>query len=252
VATEVLEPADPSVIRDVSPHDVMYQTDPVYYFRHGDSALHCIRTALTAVERRGVERILDLPSGHGRVLRTLRAAFPDARITACDISTDAVDFCAGTFGAVPVYSNADPGRIELEGDFDLIWCGSLLTHVDAQLWDGFLDLFESRLAPEGVLVFTTHGRRIAHLLRVGAKEFPGLGPQRSERMLELFDRSGFGYQERMDGTGYGISLASPSWVCARLETKPSWRVVLYQEMGWSHTQDVVACYRKPVDRVLKR
>ena len=60
-----------------------------------------------------VKRILDLPCGHGRVLRYLSAAFPEAEITACDIMREGVDFCASTFGAIPVYSQDDPQQIPL-------------------------------------------------------------------------------------------------------------------------------------------
>ena len=80
-------------------------------------------------------RILDFPCGHGRVLRYLRAEFPQAEITACDLLRDGVDFCAANFGAIPVYSDPDPSRIGLPRDaFDLIWVGSLFTHFDAARW----------------------------------------------------------------------------------------------------------------------
>ena len=96
------------------------------------------------------ERILDLPSGHGRALRYLQAEYPEADLTACDIIRGAVEFCAETFGATPVYGKEDPADIEL-GTYDLIWCGSLVTHVDAPRWDDFLDLFENALEPGGLL-----------------------------------------------------------------------------------------------------
>src|SRR5437870_5495298 len=83
------------------------------------------RAALTAAGKTDVRRILDLPCGHGRVLRVLKAAFPGAALTACDIDRDGVDFCASRFGAEPVYSVEDPGRIPVRGPFDLIWVGSL-------------------------------------------------------------------------------------------------------------------------------
>lgn len=65
-------------------------------------------------------RILDLPSGAGRVLRALRAGFPDASIVACDLMRDGVDFCAREFGAIPVYAAADVGSGTGPDRFDLI------------------------------------------------------------------------------------------------------------------------------------
>ena len=96
-----------------------------------------------------------MPCGHGRVLRTLRAAYPQAEIVACDIDTDGVDFCAKTFDAIPVYSKENPEEIDLRRKFDLIWVGSLFTHIRDERWPEFLSFFSRVLAPGCVLIFTT-------------------------------------------------------------------------------------------------
>src|SRR5204863_8296827 len=74
---------------------------PDAYFATSQWALQPIRLALLAARRDRVGRILDLPCGYGRVMRAIRAEFPEAHITACDIDPHAVDFCAETFGATP-------------------------------------------------------------------------------------------------------------------------------------------------------
>jgi SAM-dependent methyltransferase len=111
------------VASDISPNDHMFAGDESHYFGVGQSALDGIRCSLYAaqVPTDNVKRILDLPCGHGRILRYLRAAFPEAEIVACDLLRDAVDYCARSFGAIPVYSHEDPRKIPLpEGAFDLI------------------------------------------------------------------------------------------------------------------------------------
>jgi len=87
--------------------------DREYYFRCGRSAVECIQNALAiaAIPQPRIKRILDLPCGHGRVLRYLRAAFPEAEIAACDLLRDGVDFCSSTFGATAVYSSDEPDAI---------------------------------------------------------------------------------------------------------------------------------------------
>src|SRR5262245_60754125 len=110
------------VCRTISPNDDMLAGDQDNYFRVGRSALDCISLSLQAAGKPAsdVRYILDLPCGHGRVLRYLRAAFPGAEITACDLLRDGVDFCAATLGAIPVYSHDEPARIPLAEDgFDL-------------------------------------------------------------------------------------------------------------------------------------
>src|SRR6185369_2876695 len=116
------------MIEEISPHDPMFTANSAgHYFDVSRSALSCIKLALLAADKTQVQRILDLPCGYGRVLRRLKAAFPQAVLTACDRDQDAVDFCALTFGATPVYSYDDHDSLIRSGTFDLIWCGSLLT-----------------------------------------------------------------------------------------------------------------------------
>src|SRR4051794_39102608 len=144
------------LIREISPNERVFVHSQAY-FEQALSAVEIIDALIDAEPR----RILDLPSGHGRVMRALRARFPTAEIVACDVLESGVQFCAETFDAVPVHAPTDPRELELEGQFDLIWCGSLLTHLRAQRWTHFMDLFQRHIAKDGTLVATTHGRRVA-------------------------------------------------------------------------------------------
>ena len=74
------------------------------------------------------------------------------------------------FGATPVYSTPDLGAIPLDQSYDLIWCGSLLTHVHADQWRGLLRLFADHLDDHGVVIFTTHGRPNVDRLRIKRNE----------------------------------------------------------------------------------
>jgi SAM-dependent methyltransferase len=235
----------------VHPNDPNYLAHPEHYFTTGPSAIRLIGLAQEAAEvLRPLQRILDLPCGYGRILRALRESFPDADLTACDISKEAVDFCAEAFGAEPVYSSEDPAAIKVEGQFDLIWCGSLLTHLEAARWDGFLDFFETRLARRGLLIFTTHGRDFASALRAG-RTF-GIPAESVEGLLADYDREGFGYRDyptslrdamNWESRGYGFSVAAPAWVCARITARPGLRLVSYLERGFKDSQDAIACLK---------
>jgi SAM-dependent methyltransferase len=252
------------VVRDLAPDDDMHAAsagaaNPNIYFEIGRKALvECIGPALDLTSRKHFKRILDMPCGYGRVLRWLRAAFPESEIVGCDIQRKGVEFCAEAFGATPVHSSEDPREIELPGEFDLIWCGSLLTHLDADRWDEFLDLFESALSEGGIFVFTTHGRHAAFRLRTGVHDPTGwLGTERAAGLLEDYDATGFGYREyeswNLDFEGqtetYGWSLSAPDWVTKKITERPGWRLVSFRERGWTDFQDVVACLRDPIDRL---
>ncbi|MGH2978809.1 MAG: class I SAM-dependent methyltransferase [Solirubrobacterales bacterium] len=241
----------------ISPRDHMFNTDPnpVNYHALGWTALDCIRLALLLAQKETVSSILDLPSGHGRVSRILRAEYPDARLTACDIDRDGVDFCARAFDAKPVYGHERPQEIELGDMFDLIWCGSLLTHMDGPRWEEFLELFESALMPGGVLLFSASGRCIAPRLR--DPEFAQLyldSDEGREAILRSYADTGFGYadyqlpddfRESLSlPRNFGISLAAPSWVCSLIEQRTGLQLLAYLEGRWG-AQDVIACVGVP-------
>src|SRR5215831_17887353 len=88
-----------SVSTDISTADSMFEGDRNHYFSVGRSALRCIERAAETAGEDGFHSILDFGSGFGRVLRVLRAAYPDAEVAACDLSREALDFCASAFGA---------------------------------------------------------------------------------------------------------------------------------------------------------
>jgi SAM-dependent methyltransferase len=242
------------VIRRISPEDWFFsEPHPERYFNAGHAALHSIESALNTLPPThpspSFRRVLDFACGYGRVLRYLRAAFPEAEITACDIDAAAVDFCAATFDAKPAYSREEPREVEIEGVFDLIWCGSLLTHLDSDRWPRFLELFSSLLVENGLLIFTTHGRRVADVIR--RSDPPGkrhqLEPEQVQELLAAYEQDGFGYQDYRHAQNYGFSLSSPSWVAHTIASSPDLRLVALTELGWMMFQDTVSCIKRRID-----
>jgi SAM-dependent methyltransferase len=231
------------VIAETSPKDQMFKSDPKSYFFWGAQGLETIKRFMSLLAISTVSTVLDFPSGYGRVLRFLRAAYPDAEITACDIDRDGVDFCAKTFNAQPVYSTVDMATVPILQAYDLIWCGSLLTHIHAAQWRELLELFSAHLSDSGALIFTTHGRPNAERLRAKRNVFDklGLSDWAIATILSDYERCGFGYQNYSAQEGYGVSLSSPSWVCSQVIQTSGLRLVAYQEGGWGGIQDAVAC-----------
>lgn len=210
-----------------------------HYFDVGESALRAVRLAQRLAGARDFTSILDMPCGHGRVARWLRAAYPAAQLTACDVLQDGVDFCATEFGARSVYSNMKPDAGMFDDTYDLIFVGSLLTHVDADRWDHFIDLWWTLLRPGGLLVVTTHGDWVAERMRGG--NLYGYPPLSIERLLRTYEHARFGFLEESPASiHYGITLSKPDWVLRRLLRCDGGRVVLYSERLWDRHQDVAA------------
>jgi SAM-dependent methyltransferase len=215
----------------VDPRDAMHAGDPIHYLSVGLSAIRACRAAGVTQAR----RILDLPCGHGRVLRALAAAFPAAELTVCDLDRHGVDFCARQFGARPVYSSEDLDALELPGGFDLIWCGSLATHLDEGATKMLLAKLCGALAPEGTLVITTHGEFVAERIARRDETYQ-LDENGIERLLAGYRASGFGYADYPWSPGYGVSVAAPE----RMGELAPLPLIHVSERGWDRHQDVLA------------
>jgi len=161
---------------DISRRDTMYRGDLEHYWRVGLSAVECLEEALNRVPGLVVTDVLDLPCGYGRVLRFLGHRFPAATIHACDLDRRAVDYCVQTFGARGAYSRPDLDGFAVDDRYDLAWCGSLVTHLDAPRIAG-LDKLRSR--------------------RIRAR-------------LSQYAAGGYAFTPYPAHDGYGISVTSPA------------------------------------------
>jgi CBS domain-containing protein/SAM-dependent methyltransferase len=208
------------------------------YLIAGAEALVCIRRAMDEAGFGDPRTILDLPSGHGRVMRFLRCAFPDAALTACDVNQGGVDFCAETFGARPVYSDRDLANVQLDETFDLIWCGALFMHLDRRPWVQLLSFLVEHLAPGGLLVFAAMGELSAQELRT----LEMLDDQ-IEEIMASYEETGFGYQPYRSHPAWGISISSPEFVRHEADQLGGVELVSFSRRGLER-QDVYA-YRRP-------
>lgn len=239
----------PKVCSKIHINDMMYEGHPTAYFLSGYSALSCIRKALEMAGEKSVLSVLDFGCGHGRVLRALAANFPEAKLTAVDSNKGEVDFCAKEFGANPVYSNYAFSNLAFDRKFDLIWVGSVFTHLSSERWPKLLTLLRSLLAESGSLLFSTHGRDTERRLRDRHAFLTfNLEPERIGKILEEYYANGFGYCDYRRYPGYGFSLSSSEWVTLRVNAV-GLEPILNQETSWDDFQDVWAAEKKSNERV---
>ena len=224
----------------VHPGDLMYEGDGFHYLSVGLYANRCIREALRSAGKTfPVGSILDFPSGYGQVLRFLRTAFPGSNITAAEIDERALDFCRRSFDVTPFLSKQSFRGLRLARQFDLIWCGSLLTHIDEQGACDLLRLFREHLSRGGVCIVTTHGRRsIEWLLR--REVTYGLSDDAQQKVIQEFRSKGYGYADYTRQSCYGISIVSHERMRQLAADVGGWEETLFREHGWDNHQDVYA------------
>jgi SAM-dependent methyltransferase len=232
----------------LSPNDTMKNE---WYLEVGRSAVDVILAACLSSRISRVQRVLDLPCGHGRVLRHLVQLFPEAQFDACDLDADGVKYCAETFGARPILSRPDLSEVDFGAQYDLIWVGSLFTHVSQKFAQRWLAHLARYLAPDGIVVATLHGRWSEH---VHAK-YPYIAAGRWKTILDGYRRDGYGYcdyaKEEVPGFlggAYGVSLVSPRVSIGMIEQIPGVRIYSYGERAWADHQDVVVFGKPAFDK----
>ncbi len=175
-------PADPRL--GISPGDQMlaflhdlYEGDAEQarcaYYRSGASIaalmLEVVRWRFG--EARRARALLDFASGFGRVTRFLLDEVPPQAITVADVLPAAMTFQRQTFGVRAALSCVDPEQLDLPGPFDAILVTSLFSHLPERRFAAWLAALLDRLAPGGVLAFSTHD-----LLLLPAEQRPAAGP----------------------------------------------------------------------------
>ena len=226
----------------ISPRDGMYKGDGNHYFRVGLSAIDCINAAIAAAGNDDPEKILDLPCGHGRVLRFLVRRFPDAVLMACDLDTDGVDFCADVFGVRGAYSNPDLSALALPTQFDLIWCGSLITHLDKPRIVALLKFMARHLGPAGLMVFTAAGDRVVEWMLSGEFDY-GIAKSSIPVVTARYRDTGYAYTDYPYLPDYGISLTAPAWIRKSIAQVRGLQEVYFAAHGWDNHQDVYGFVR---------
>lgn len=232
----------------IHPDDGMYIGDAGHYFSVGLSAMRCLTAVMDA--RRdpiAIRRALDMPSGFGRELRFFVHFLPRATFTACDIIREGVEFCAAEFGAEAEYSLYDIGALSFEQPFDIIWCGSLITHLSDHNISALLRLFAKSLTPGGVAVLTTAGDHSFDRLKTEPALY-GLSPNDIDLLRASYADSGFGFrpyprhdepvETSLMEDDYGITLTSPEWLRRRVAEVGGLREIYFGHRGWDDHLDV--------------
>ena len=134
----------------------------------------------------------------------------------------------------------------VEDRYDLIWVGSVFTHLPESDATLLLEALSKALKPLGVLIFTTGGR-------LGVVNLGGYLANRDDNkfsnynmtddaiktMLLTWKSANFGYADYHNRAGYGGALIKPEWVHAQM-TRDNLVQIFFQEMGWDTHQDVYA------------
>lgn len=235
-----------SVSTRLSPSETMIGPN---YMWVGESAVEAIVMAVGASHLTSVDTVLDLPSGHGRVLRHLVKLFPKAQFDVCDLDTEGVNFCAAEFGATIVPAQSDLTKTIFPRRYDLIWIGSLFTHLPQDMTMQWLSFLSHHLTESGIIVASFHGRWSMRMQEL----MPYTDDGRWTEVCRGYGNGGYGFVDYEPGLGhdfvpgtYGVSAVRPFRLIQMIEHVIGTRIFHFQERGWGDNHDVLAFGKPPV------
>jgi len=126
--------------------------------RHFDAYRQVVDGALGGFD--GLGTVLDFASGWGRLTRVLEQRLEPRQIFVGDIYHDAIAWQEKTFGVTGVYSAPDPDGFEHAGGHDLVFVGSMFSHLPDGLFQRWLAKLHGFLGTRGVLAFSVHDQAI--------------------------------------------------------------------------------------------
>jgi hypothetical protein len=162
-----------------------------------------------------------------------------ADITVSEINDEALSFCRRVFSVKSARSTLDLTNISLQESYDLIWCGSLITHINETAIKNLLKFFYDHLSDKGVCIFTTLGMTPAKWIRTKSNTY-NLYVDLQEDLLSQFDNNGFGYVDYQHQTGYGLSLVTYDYMSNLVQNVGNYKELYYNEQRWDNHQDVYA------------
>jgi hypothetical protein len=187
---------------------------------------------------------LEVACNYGRSGRHLRAAFPDAEIWFNDIHEGA-EFCAREFGGHALCVDLEMTKAPLP-NCDIIWIGSLFTHLTEAKTRSWLNYLSLQLNDGGIIVATFHGRRSAELF---ANEFKEL----VEPAWAAAKSKGWGYVPYDKANpDWGFSMSIPAKLAEIAEGVPGVRIRDLTEAGWAGNHDVLTLVKGSVPQQIER
>jgi len=149
----------------------------------------------------------------------------------------ALEFCKREFSVSTLMSHKNFSNIRLPLQADLIWSGSLITHINEKRASELLQLFCKHLAPGGLFLFTTHGLTSVKWIETKAYTY-GLSVNAQEKLVSELHKSGYEYVNYESLKNYGLSVVSRERMTQIASSAGQWTQSFFLESGWVGHHDV--------------
>jgi SAM-dependent methyltransferase len=189
---------------------------------------------------------LDFGCSSGRVLRVLRAAYPETTWHGCDPNTAAIAWAGENLPGIEFFANGDEPPLPLpDGSLDLAYAISIWSHFAPELGLRWFEEMYRLIRPGGHLICTTHGlTSVAYYAKHEHRT-----PEQSQEIADALYRQGAWYAPEFGEEGdwgvvnpdWGTAFLSPEWMLTQL--CPRWRVLEFAPGRNQENQDVYVLQR---------
>jgi SAM-dependent methyltransferase len=192
-------------------------------------------------------RLLDFGCSSGRVLRVLRAAYPDVDLHGCDPNREAVDWAKENLTGIDCrISPQEPPLDYPDAYFDTAYAVSIWSHFGEGAALRWLDEMHRIIRPGGTLLLTVHGWNSPYYLARerlwdlrDAEQAADDLYRRGFHYLDVFGEDGdFGVKSRE----WGMAFMTMEWLTDRVT--PAWSLELHRTAFIEDNQDLVVLRRR--------
>jgi hypothetical protein len=137
--------------------------------------------------------------------------------------------------------------------WDLIFCGSLLSHLPQIHFWPTIKFITRSLSSNGIAIVTLEGR---HAEYIQDNKWKFIDDDSFNIARKSFHDTGFGFVDYNtnfktlnfpDQERYGITLVKPSWIMKGIEAMEDIRILGFAERDWDDHQDVIVFGRPAIN-----
>lgn len=175
-----------------------------------------------------IKTVLDFGSGYGRVSRFFPTSFNGAKVWVSEVKQQSLDFQRDHFSFNTIDHTEDPSSFTDVNSFDLIFAGSVFTHLPENRFKEWLKILISSLSDHGILIFSWHN--LLDLQTQSHGRFTFIEHSEDQVMSEIGDRI-------KDANQYGSAYISSDYL-EELITQLNGKTQEVIRLGFGGTQDL--------------
>lgn len=228
----------PNTSLEIHKNDIMFLFSLHHHYGNWEEALdeyfttgHEMAQALATKANehsQDIQSVLDFGSGYGRVSRFFPSVFTQAKVWVSEVKQQSLDFQREQFSFNTIDHTEDPSSFNNSKKFDLIFAGSVFTHLPENRFIEWLKILISSLSENGILIFSCHN--LLDLQGPSKGRFAFIEHSEDQVMSEIGDRI-------KDANQYGSSYISHDYL-AELIKQQNGKTQEVIRLGFGGTQDL--------------